>query len=853
LIRVLHVDDDAGFLKTAKQILEMQGAFEVDTASSVEEALGKVKEKTFDVIVSDYQMPEKDGLDFLKELRDGGNNIPFIIFTGKSREEVAVKALNLGADRYINKIGGPETVYTELAHDIRQTVKKRRAEIMLRESEEKYRNLFENAKDVIILFDLKGNITSVNKVAVEYGFKKDEVIGKNITEFASEKYWPRLLKDLAEIAQGNSVEGEIEITTPKGNKTAGYTSNPIIIDNQIVGVQATLRDITQRRKAEEELIRLSNAVKMSTDSIVITDINGIITDANEAALKMHGIDDKRDLIGKSAFDTIAPESQERALADMKELLKKGYGKAQDYHLITKDGSKIVTEIGVTLLKDVDGKPTGFVNVIRDIAERKKAEEALRESEEKFRNIFEGVNDEILYLDKYGKIIDVNKRIEDIFGYKRDEVIGKNFTELGVLQPKDLPRMLNLFTTAIGKSEVVPLMELEIKDKKGNKVPVEASTRVIKKDGKIEGLLVIVRDITERKRTEDRIKASEEKYRGLVELAPDSIMAFDLNGVVTSCNDASARLSGYSKDELVGKHFSELGPLPERDVPKYMEMLGSTVKGKVPKPFEVVWQRKDGTSRFGEVRMSLLREKGEIAGFQAIMRDVTERRKTLKKLETINEKLGVVGKLTRHDVRNKLATVANNVYLAKQRLRGDPEALGHLSEIESACDQVERIFDFARIYEMLGAEELAYIDVEKSLKEAVMLHPNLKGVKVVNKCHGLTVVADSLVRQLFYNLIDNSLKHGEKVNRIKVYHEKAGKDKLKLVYEDDGVGISKAEKKKIFKEGYGKGSGYGLYLIRKMCEVYSWAIQETGKQGKGAQFTITIPKMNKSGKIAYRLH
>jgi len=80
-----------------------------------------------------------------------------------------------------------------------------------------------------------------------------------------------------------------------------------------------------------------------------------------------------------------------------------------------------------------------------------------------------------------------------------------------------------------------------------------------------------------------------------------------------------------------------------------------------------------------------------------------------------------------------------------------------------------------------------------------------------------------------------------------------KDKLKLVYEDDGIGIPKAEKEKIFKEGYGKDSGYGLYLIRKMCEVYGWTIRETGKQGKGAQFTITIPKMNESGKIAFRLH
>jgi len=134
----------------------------------------------------------------------------------------------------------------------------------------------------------------------------------------------------------------------------------------------------------------------------------------------------------------------------------------------------------------------------------------------------------------------------------------------------------------------------------------------------------------------------------------------------------------------------------------------------------------------------------------------------------------------------------------------------------------------------------------------MVFADVHGVKIVNDCHGLTVLADSLLQHLFYNLIHNSLKHGEKVSQIRVYYEEAGKDKLKLVYEDDGIGIPKNEKEKIFTEGYGKGTGYGLYLIKKMCEVYGWTIKETGKQGKGAQFTITIPKVNRIGKIRYRL-
>ena len=254
------------------------------------------------------------------------------------------------------------------------------------------------------------------------------------------------------------------------------------------------------------------------------------------------------------------------------------------------------------------------------------------------------------------------------------------------------------------------------------------------------------------------------------------------------------------------------------------------------------------------------QSGRTTSVTVVVRNVTERKKAEESLERImaelamiNEKLNVVGRLTRHDVRNKLSAVLNNIYLAKKTLTGDHEALKYLGDVESVFDHVGKIFEFAEVYEQLGTEALSYVDVSRSVGEAVMLFSDLHGAKAVNNCHGLTVLADSLVRQLFYNLIDNSLKYGKKVSQIRMYYEKVGKDQMKLVYEDDGVGIPEAEKGKLFKEGYGKGTGYGLYLIRKMCEIYGWTIQETGKQGKGAQFTITIPKMNENGKTAYQLH
>ena len=175
-IQVLNVDDDSDFLKITKRILEVLDAFKVDTALSVDDAMDKMKRTEYDVIVSDYQMPGKSGLDFLKELRASGNNVPFVLFTGKGRESLAIQALNFGADQYFNKLGDPETVYGELAHGIRQVVEKRRAEEALKDSEAKYRSLFENAGDAAITLDLKGNISAINKAVEEYGFQKNEII-----------------------------------------------------------------------------------------------------------------------------------------------------------------------------------------------------------------------------------------------------------------------------------------------------------------------------------------------------------------------------------------------------------------------------------------------------------------------------------------------------------------------------------------------------------------------------------------------------------------------------------------------------------------------------------------------------
>jgi signal transduction histidine kinase len=212
---------------------------------------------------------------------------------------------------------------------------------------------------------------------------------------------------------------------------------------------------------------------------------------------------------------------------------------------------------------------------------------------------------------------------------------------------------------------------------------------------------------------------------------------------------------------------------------------------------------------------------------------------VKKISSLNEKIRVVGSLTRHDVRNKLTGLNNHLFLLKKKLKDNPDAAIHIEGIEVVSKQIVELLEFARIYEKLGAEQLKYIDVESAIAQGSEL-ADLKWKQVINHCQGLIVLSDSLLRQLLYNLIDNTLEHGQNSNQICFRYE-TSEGTVKLIYEDNGVGIAEEHKRDLFKETNCAGMGHGLYLVARICETYGWSIAETGKQGEGVQFIIQIPK------------
>jgi len=190
------VDDDAAFLEVSKALLEMAGNFKVDHALSVDEAFSKLASQKYDVVVSDYEMHPKDGLQFLVEFRQRFDGLPFVIFTGRGREEIAIKALNLGADGYVNKHGTPSVVYAELGYVILNAIKRAKTSFALEESEKIYRLIPEHCPVAIFIHDLDGRILDANPQACKsVGYTREELLSMSLKdiEVAADKVDDELL------------------------------------------------------------------------------------------------------------------------------------------------------------------------------------------------------------------------------------------------------------------------------------------------------------------------------------------------------------------------------------------------------------------------------------------------------------------------------------------------------------------------------------------------------------------------------------------------------------------------------------------------------------------------------------
>lgn len=262
--------------------------------------------------------------------------------------------------------------------------------------------------------------------------------------------------------------------------------------------------------------------------------------------------------------------------------------------------------------------------------RKQAEEATLESEEELKAIFDSVRDGIALLDMTGKVIKVNKRIVDVGGYSEEEIVERRIKLLKMFTPSSIAKMLLAFVKIISGQQVLPV-EVETYTKNGEKLVVEIHGSLFKKRGKAMGMVAVMRDITERKRMEEALRESEEKYRTIIESIEDGYYEVDLAGNFTFVNDSECKILGYSKDELIGMNNRQY--MDGESARKVYQVFNKVYKTEIAsKLLDWLLIRKGGTKSFAEISVSLIKDsEGNPTGFRGILRDITERKQAMDAL------------------------------------------------------------------------------------------------------------------------------------------------------------------------------------------------------------------------------
>jgi PAS domain S-box-containing protein len=287
--------------------------------------------------------------------------------------------------------------------------------------------------------------------------------------------------------------------------------------------------------------------------------------------------------------------------------------------ITSDGSKLIVEVNTKPIYK-DGKIIGLQGISRNITERKKAEEKLRESEMQLRNVLNSLGDAIHVVDKELQFVMMNNRFiqwNKELGLETD-FIGKSLFEVfSFLTEKIKDEYQQVFQRGkVIKTEEITRLGIQDLITETIKIPIMES-------GEVTQVITVIRDITKRKQVELKLLESEKRYRTLFESSPDSLTLLDPSGTITDCNEATEKLIGYSKSEIIGRKFQELLTIDPKDLPELIEKHSALMQGKELKPYELEIIRKDDIRRWLHIVSSILYSNDKITGFQVISRDITE--------------------------------------------------------------------------------------------------------------------------------------------------------------------------------------------------------------------------------------
>jgi len=590
MISVLYVDDEEVLLELGKLFLEKSGQFRVDTVTSAQEALRILKSTSYEAIVSDYQMPDMDGIAFLKAIRAEFPDLPFIIFTGKGREEVVIEAFDNGADFYLQKGGTPTPQFLELEHKISASVRRRQAEKALLDSETRYRNVVEDQTEFISRFLPNFTHVFVNEAYCRYFQKtRDEIIGNKFTpdipheeKNLVKKYFHSLTKEnpIASIDH-RTIMPDGEIRWQRWSDRAIFNDVGALIEYQSVG-----RDITETKLSEEKLRIINGELQAAYEQIAAAEeeLRQNYDELNNKEQRLRESEENYRRIVEMANEGIwVLDSQFRIIqindrmADMLNYLpdeirgrlitdfihaddfpdheyhasirRKGIKDRYERRYLRNDGTWLWTLVSATPLFNND-EFIGSFAMVTDISERKLAEEALQKSEQLYRTIVETAPGMLTICDPWGKNLYVSANCKNITGYTREELIGKF---VWWVHEDDRPRMESLLKDTLKNQKSGHNVEFKGIKKDGEVWYGSQSWEPIKdSQGNMIQFVIQVTDITDRKNVEKTLKQSEHRFSDIINNLPDATLVIDPNGKIIAWNKAIEDLTGVKAGDMMGK-------------------------------------------------------------------------------------------------------------------------------------------------------------------------------------------------------------------------------------------------------------------------------------------------------------
>ncbi|MGV8128930.1 MAG: PAS domain S-box protein [Methanolinea sp.] len=498
----------------------------------------------------------------------------------------------------------------------------------------------------------------------------------------------------------------------------------------------------------------------------------------------------------------------------------------------KDGSQKIILWNTKKLPQQAEYPDRFIAIGIDVTRTS-------EAEERFRTLFENMLDGFAYcqmLYKNGKpddflYIRVNKAFERLTGLRK--VVGKRATEAIPAIKEETPELFEIYARV---AETGNPEQFEI-----NFTPLDVQLFISVYSPEKGYFVAIFENITERTRAEEALRKSEEQLALAIEGSGVGLWDWHVQTGDVEYNERWAEIAGYTLEELAPVSINTWTRLchPD-DLSRSEVLLREHFEKRSPMyECEVRIRHKDG-------RWIWILDRGTVVEWDAEGRpirmtgthlDINTRKQIEDALRMANKKLNLLSSITRHDIINQLAALMGYLELSED-YKVDPTLQTYLDRMKTVSRVIQKQIDFTRVYQDIGVIEPTWQNIHATITRMAQ-SLNMGDVRIEETDTNVEVLADPLLEKVFYNLFDNALRYGEKITRIRCSSEKRD-DTLLIVVEDDGVGVSSQDKNRIFDRGFGKHTGFGLFLSKEILAITGISITENGESGNGARFEITVP-------------